>query len=292
VWRGELEQRTLRLSYYPWITQHITPQDLRRSVNDFAIELGEQLTSVTGQPQYIEVQQPVEVPRQVEMICTGLTEIGLMNPLGYVFARRREARVALLAVALRVVDGKVGPTYFAQIYTNKKTALRPDALSAARNRRLGFGLPFSTSNFLIPAEMLAASGIHPFASFSRVEFLGGHEHVAKAVYEGSIDLGAGHDGVIADLSRQYGYGDASERLVQLARSAPIPSDPVVVSVEPSLHAPLIDSLKRTAATPRGSQALERFWGDVRGLDTIGAAAYDGLERSLERLGLREEDLLR
>jgi phosphonate transport system substrate-binding protein len=88
-------------------------------------------------------------------------------------------------------------------------------LEQLRGRAIGYGTPYSTSNFLIPALEIKKAGLHPFTAFSRIEFVGGHELVAKAVYEGRLDAGAGHDGVIADLSNQYGYGDSAEKLVTL-----------------------------------------------------------------------------
>lgn len=288
---------TFPLSYYPWITQHVAPDELRRYVIDFARELGSQLTALSGTDYYIEVQQPVEVPRQIEMIASGLTTIALMNPLGYVFARARQPAVEAIAVALREIDGKVGPTYFAQLYTNKKTAIRfsdPKGLAVARGKSIGYGVPYSTSNFLVPAYHLATKlGVHPFAFFSRAEFVGGHELVAKAVYEGRVDIGAGHDGVIKDLARQYGYGDAEDRLVTIARSEPIPSDPVAVHLaDPAQRALLLNALVATAGTAVGAEALRRFWGMVAGLAPIAPDAYALLDSAMTRLGLTEQDVLR
>lgn len=289
--------QTLTLSYYPWITQHITPAELRRWVNDFATELGNQLSRIAKAQYYIEVQQPVEVPRQIEMIVSGQSQIALMNPLGYVFARNRDKTVQAIAVALREIDGKVGPTYFAQLYTTKKTAIRLDdqkGRDVASGKIIGYGLPYSTSNFLIPAYHLAEKlSIHPFAYFSRAEFIGGHETVAKAVYEGRVDIGAGHDGVIKDLARQYGYGDAEERLVQIARSEPIVSDPVVAHItDEQLRTHVTQAFLETAKTPVGQMSLRRFWGMVQGLEPVAPDAWSLLTTAMARLGLREQDVIR
>jgi ABC-type phosphate/phosphonate transport system substrate-binding protein len=54
-----------------------------------------------------------------------------------------------------------------------------------------------------------------YTSFASVQFLGGHDLVAGAVYEGRFDVGAGHDGVIDDLANQPGCGDARDVLVRL-----------------------------------------------------------------------------
>ena len=53
-------------------------------------------------------------------------------------------------------------------------------------------------------------GLNVYSTFNKMQFFGGHNIVAMAVYNGQTDVGAGHDGVIVDLSGQYGYGDAAE----------------------------------------------------------------------------------
>ena len=75
-------------------------------------------------------------------------------------------------------------------------------IDQAVHKLVGYGVPFSTSNFLIPALDLRKKQIHAFCDFKTVQFLGGHDLVAKAVYNQQVALGAGHDGVIIDLSKQ------------------------------------------------------------------------------------------
>ncbi len=242
-------------------------------------------------PPQLRPAAPVDVPKQVELIAGGSCEIALMNPLGYVFAHRRNVSVESVALAQRIIDGQVGDTYYAQIYVNKRSAIRkPEQL---RGRAIGYGTPYSPSNFLIPALQIKKAGLHPFTGFTRIEFVGGHELVAKAVYEGRFDAGAGHDGVVADLCSQDGYGDAAERLVTLLRSDPIPSDPVAVNVRDAGTRKLLqDALLAAAATPDGRQALAVFWGNVQGLSRTTAKAYASLETALTQLGMTEADLLR
>ena len=229
-----------------------------------------------------------------------------MNPLGYVFARGRNERVAANVLAKRIIDGVEGTTYFSQIYTNKRTAVASGEgprgesdddrakrlLRQARNRKLGFGSPQSTSNFLIPALMMQRAGVHPFASFSLVQFVGGHETVARAVYDGTIDIGAGHDGAIHDLSTVYGYGDAEDRLVRIARSSPIPSDPIAVNVPDDERKRIVKALLDAGNDEAGKRAIDVFWGHATGLAETKPEAYDGLKEALTSLGLHEADLIR
>ena len=277
--------------YYPWITQNIDPGVIDREVRRFAAVLQNAIAAASGASAVVQVLPPLDVPKQVEVIAGGGCEIGLMNPLGYVFAHRRNASVESIALAQRIINGQVGDTYYAQVYVNKRSAIRK--AEQLRGRAIGYGTPYSTSNFLIPALEIKKTGLHPFAGFSRIEFVGGHELVAKAVYEGRLDIGAGHDGVIADLSNQYGYGDAAEKLVTILRSDPIPSDPVAVNVTDAATRKLLqDALVTSGGTPDGRQALAIFWGNVQGLSRTTADAYASLETALTQLGLSETDLLK
>lgn len=286
---------TYRLSYYPWITQHRPLEEVHHYVRQFAAVLATAL----GGNSTVTVVPPLEVDKQIDQLLAGAVDIALMNPLGYVFARRRPsgASIASIAIALRFIDGILGDTYFAQLYTRNTMALRkgePALASRLRGRSIGYGVPYSTSNFLVNAWALKQQlGVHPFTFFSKVEFLGGHDIVAKAVYEGRIDVGAGHDGVIIDLANQYGYGDAKEKLVQIVRSDPIPSDPVVARIaDAGERTALQAALVAAGNTPDGKAALEGFWGMAQGLKPIEANTYDLLATIMAEFKLEEKDLLR
>lgn len=307
----------LKLSYYPWLTQNVDPAEIRRQIEVLASIVGSELSKLLGSPATVTVQRAVEVPEQIDKIVSGEHHIALMNPLGYVFARARNPAVTPVAVAERIIDGTVGVTYFSQIYTNKKSAIKklytsqntttekvaeadPKSKEAFRKqifgqpltRSIGFGLPYSTSNFLVPAHDLKRIGVHPFSRLGRTEFLKGHEIIAKAVYDGKVDLGAGHDGVIIDLSNQPGYGDALERLVTLIRSDPIPSDPVAVNLpDDALRSAVQKALVIAGDTEDGKKALIIFWGNTQGLAATDEKPYEELNRIRLELGFEREDLL-
>ena len=141
--------REYRLAYYPWITQHVEQSEIRRNICTFADVVATQLTSLNGETTAVQVLDPIEVPIQVNLIVDGKCDIALMNPLGYVFAHQRAPSVEVAAVALRLIDGVVGNTYYAQLYTHVDTGI--STIQQAHERTVGFGTRFSTSNFLIPA---------------------------------------------------------------------------------------------------------------------------------------------
>ena len=263
----------LRLVYYPWITQNVAQQVIADQIGVFARLIEQQLASA-GTTETVQVMPPVDVPQQIQQVVAGTADIALMNPLGLVFAHNANANAEAVAVAKRIIDGQVGIVYFAQLYAHKKNAIK--ALAKAAGLSVGYGVPFSTSNFLIPAFMLQKAGVHPLLGFERVQFLKGHEIVARAVYEGKVDVGAGHDGVIIDLANQRGYGDAEDVLVQLKRSEPIPSDPIVVTTPDAGRRALLQrAIVAAGETAAGIEALKIFWGNVQGLAATTSAALHG-----------------
>jgi phosphate/phosphite/phosphonate ABC transporter binding protein len=279
-----------RLSYYPWLTQNVSQAEIAAQIGNFARLVETELRTLGQGDAQVQVLPPAEVPEQIEQVAAGTVDIALMNPLGFIFARSRSGNAEAVAIAKRIIDGQVGIVYFAQLYAHKRSAIR--SLEDAKGRSIGYGHAYSTSNFLIPAFMLREAGVHPVFAFSRIEFLKGHEIVARAVYEGSVDLGAGHDGVIVDLARQPGYGDAQDVLVQVARSRPIPSDPVVVTVRDAAER---DTLQRALVaagnTAAGIEALKIFWGNTQGLEATTSEFYAVLGDALAALKLDQSDLL-
>jgi ABC-type phosphate/phosphonate transport system substrate-binding protein len=278
-----------KLVYYPWLTQNVPAKDIADNIGIYAREIENQLTAA-GATETVEVMPPVDVPQQVEQVVNGSADIALMNPLGFVFARSRSANAEAVAVAKRIIDGQVGVSYFAQLYAHKKTAIK----TFKDIKSIGFGVAFSTSNFLVPALMIRQAKIHPLLGFERVQFLGGHDVVARAVYNGVVDVGAGHDGVIIDLSGQRGYGDAQDVLVRLdkGRSEPIPSDPVVVTTpDPARRDVLKRAIVAAGNTEAGLKAMGIFWGKAQGLQETTTEAYAVLSEALRILKLDQADLM-
>jgi phosphonate transport system substrate-binding protein len=300
--------RRLTLSYYPWITQSISGAPLHRAIADFADLLQTELRRGMGEATHLQHLDAMEVPDQLGQIgeppqgeLTG--KIGLLNPVGYAMIHKRVATVEAITVIRRKIGNEpAGPTYKAQFYAHRRTFLRnftnPESdLKVVRGRSLAFGSPQSTSNFLVPAAMLFDAGIHPLNGLSRVEFTGGHDKAAAAVYEGRLEVGVGHDGVIFDLAGKPGYKDAETILQRIVWSSSIPSDPVAIhTADAAVREEVRNALIRVATPGQpnsdGNKVVKRFWGTDEGFEPIAASAYDSLLELMERLKLREDDMLR
>lgn len=291
---------TLSLSYYPWINQRLDPVTLAQTMTQFAALIENALSQQIGSAAKITVLPPLSVPDQIKDISAPpsgsiLGKVALMNPIGYALIHEQLPEVEAISVVLRKIGSNpTGPTYRAQIYTNVLTGIK--SLADLRKRSFAFGSPQSTSNFLVPAYMLWRAGIHPMNAFSRLEFAGGHDLAAKAVYEGRVDAGAGHDGVIIDLATKLGYSNAAERLVRIEWSEDIPSDPIVVNIpDTTLKAAVSKALLAIAKPNEPASAanvlIGKFWGTTEGLATISPDAYRVLLPYMEHLSIRPEDVL-
>jgi phosphonate transport system substrate-binding protein len=277
------------LTYYPWITQHKTPQEIKENIEIFAEALQQELQYQSGNGTTVNVLEPLQVPDQISSIAQGQSQIALMNPLGFVYSRQRNSNIDAAVVALRINDRQVGESYFAQIYTHVDTGIKN--LQDLKKRSMEYGTPQSTSNFIIPAFDLRSNSIHPFAAFKRVEFVGGHDTVAMAVYNKQVEAGAGHDGVIIDLANQPGYNDAKDKLVRIHRSAPIPSDPVAINVnDKSEYQQIQAALVKISTANPSNQAIKEFWGNAQGLKETNYQPYEYLLEAVSSLGLTEEDI--
>lgn len=277
------------LGYYPWITQHIDPPIIRSAVERFAAAFqGELQCKLPGAK--VTVTDPVDVPQQIDRIIANERVIELMNPLGFVFGRLKSRKLEAVAVAQRIIDGTVGVTYFAQLYAHIDSGIT--SIDQASQKSVGYGVTFSTSNFLIPALELQKKKLHPFCHFKGIQFLGGHDKVAKAVYKKEVAVGAGHDGVIIDLSNQAGFEDAQSKLKTVVRSPPIPSDPIAVNISNETERNEVKAaLVRAGGTPEGKQALSDFWGKAQGLEATTSQKYDVIETAIKELHFQAADLL-
>jgi phosphate/phosphite/phosphonate ABC transporter binding protein len=289
---------SFELTFYPWITQAISGSVLAQAVRRFAAVLEPALASALGQQVSLIVLPELDIPDQLAHIRTPPSgragKIALMNPIGYALTHESCPVVECLAVVRRRIGDAVGPTYKSQIYTSVQSGIH--SIKQLRKRTFAFGSPQSTSNFLVPAHVLWRNGLHPMNAFTRLDFAGGHDLAARAVYEGRVDAAAGHDGVILDLAHKQGYGDAGERLVRIEWSEPIPSDPIAAHIPDAamrlaVKRALLSIARPDDASSPGNAAITRFWGTAEGLESITPDGYRGLLRYVTELALRADDLL-
>jgi phosphonate transport system substrate-binding protein len=284
--------KQIELCYYPDITQYRSASDVRSAIELFASILAKDYGERIGEEVYIKVLPVMDVRTQTYHMQDPLggSGIGLMKPVSYVLAHKKNADVIPAAVAWRIIGNVEADTYLGQLFAHKNSGIKSIA-DIKKNHRIAYGDSFSTSNFLIPAMDLYRNGVHPFTSFRMSKFFGGHDGSAKAVYFLEADLGAGHDGAISLLAKEKGFEDAGEMLIPISK-VDIYSDPVAIRKDLVPDAgKLTESLISISGLPEVRRALEDFWGNVTKLGQADPSKYSLIAEALEALNLSDKDIL-
>lgn len=150
----------------------------------------------------------------------GEVDIGSFSPFAYVDAVRG-GKIRIIAQS--VIDGSA--TYRGIIVTSKDTGIK--TLADLRGKRFAFVDPKSASGYVYPRAILVEKGINPDSFFQETLFAGDHMKVIAAVLDGRVDAGATYDGALRIAKAK---GMASENLVIVASTDPIPHDAIAVRI--------------------------------------------------------------
>ena len=148
----------------------------------------------------------------------GTVDIGSFSPFAYIDAVKG-GKIRIIGQS--IIDGS--GTYRGVIVARKDSGLK--TLADVRGKRFAFVDPKSASGYLYPRAMLIERGIAPEKDFKKTFFAGGHDKVIAAVLAGRADAGAIYEGALAVAK---GEGVATENLVTLASTEPIPHDAITV----------------------------------------------------------------
>ena len=157
---------------------------------------------------------------EIEAMRAKKLEVAQFGPLGYVLA----AKVAdAEAVASYGEKGGEPDTYFASIVAPKDKGI--SSLDEVKGKDFAYSDPASTSGHLFPAFLLKDAGIDPDKGIKPV-YAGSHTSAFEALRNGKVDAGELNSETIESAQAEGTY-KASE-FVTLAKSKPIPVDPIAV----------------------------------------------------------------
>jgi len=196
-----------------------------------------------------------------QRIAAGAADLGVYGPASYVLAKRRLPGLRYLATCLVPDDH-----YYSFIIVRRDRAWQ--RLADLKGRTLGLGDRESTSGNLVPRRMFASAGIDVDRDMT-VFLLKRHYRVYEAVAEGTIDAGAAHSGAWDDAVRRHG-----DVFRVLARSAPLPREPVVAA--PHLDAALVQRLRETLAAAARDPAFAAAGGELKGYAVRDEHFYDSV----------------
>jgi phosphonate transport system substrate-binding protein len=255
--------RPLKLSRIPHISQEAT-----RGENE---PLAAYLSKRLGQKVVLDI--PKNYDAVIEQLARGEVDIAILAPLTYVVAKKRMPELVVIAQLVAEGSGQ----YWSYIVTAADGPIQ--TLPQLGGKRFAFVDRRSTSGYLLPLGMLHAADV----KIGRASFAGSHPDAVDLVLRHKVDAGA-----IA--STTFGHmrdAKLNERLRILAKSDPVPFDAVVV--QPNLPKDVVTRLRTTllelsSRTEEGRAVLQGHTLSNGFVDAT-AAHYDGVRRTLEKVGL-------
>ncbi len=162
----------------------------------------------------------------IDKLAGGRSDVGFLGAAAYVKARRKgQVRAVLRAIRHR------HSTYYGVIVVKRGSAIK--TLADLAGRKIAFVDESSGAGYLFPRLLLESAGLE-LGRDLEVVFAGGHHKVVAQVANGSADAGACFEGAQDTLPDP-------EAVVPIARTEPVPGDPVVV--RPGLGPELVNRLR-------------------------------------------------
>lgn len=213
----------------------------------------------------------------VRMASVGEADLVALSPLAYVEARRRGAKLRILATPVE----QGSPTYLGYIIVRSGDA-RYRRVSDLRGARFAFVGQTSTSGYLYARALLREYGIDPDQDLGPTMLAGSHPAVMQAVLEGRADAGAIGSSIMDVTGEPMG---TTEGLRVIGKTARIPFD--AYCVRSDFDDATARRIQRALLAVTKSARLQHdiaeplsFSGWVLGDD----ARYDSVRRALELEG--------
>lgn len=238
----------------------------------------------TDLQQPIEVKVPVNYTAVIEAFGSKRADVAFMNSFGYLLARKKYgAQARLIAVA----QGKT--EYRGQIIVRKG---KVKDVADLHGKTFGFVSPISGSGYITALKCLREKKI----TIKDQSFLGSHDAVVTAVYQGRVDAGATYyvddeGGIPQDARRlvKTQFPDVFEKVERLALTEPLPNEPVVFrgDMPENQKLAIIKSLQKFIATDLGRKTFRELY-HYENLIPVTETVFDSLEQEFARLGLAPE----
>lgn len=251
---------------------------------DVVLASGEAITEVLAEKTGLafEAVVPTSYVGAIEALCAGEADAVALNTFSYIIASERDcANVAL-------VSERFGSTtYGGQIITRADSGIA----SIADLQGVTFCRPdpFSTSGWIIPSITLRAEGLNPDTDLAEVVDAGGHDGVVRAVYDGDCDAGATFVDARGGIE---GYEDASEQVVVIQTSPPIPNDNVAFGAH--VPAEVAEQVTSALLEMAGNEADLEILAALYSWDNLietDDSFYDEFRQQLDAAGVNAEDFV-
>lgn len=235
-----------------------------------------------------EVNVPASFIAVIEALGSKRADMAIMNTFGYIIAHERYGAEAALTGVFKGRD-----VYWGQIIARKDG---PKTLKDINNKKIAFVDPSSGSGFVLPSKLLKDEKVTP----KEVVFAGRHDSVVTMVYQRQVDAGATYhtpidNGVPQDARKLVAtqFPDVFDQIVILAKTDPIPNDPVVFRKDfpPELRKTVVNAIKKMVKEEKGGKILY----DLYHMDDFKDAdlkEYEKVQKMLLDLGKSANELIK
>lgn len=234
------------------------------------------------------VNVPVSFIAVIEALGSKRADMAIMNTFGYIIAHERYGAEAALTGVYKGRD-----VYWGQIIARKDG---PKTLKELNNKKIAFVDPSSGSGFVLPSKLFKDEKVTP----KEVVFAGRHDSVVTMVYQRQVDAGATYhtpvdNGVPQDARKLVltQFPDVFDKIVILAKTQPIPNDPVVFRKDfpPELKKTVVDAIKKMVKEEKGGKILYNLYhmDDFKDADP---KEYEKVQQMLLDLGKSANELIK
>ena len=198
-------------------------------------------------------------------------DIGFLPTFGYVLANQENGAKAVLKTSR-----KGATSYKAQFIVKTGTGI--SKIEDLKGKKFAFVDPASASGYLFPGAFLMSKGIDIQKDLAQVVFLGAHDAVVRAVYNGDVHAGVCFDDARTSLTKEL--PDVMQKISILTYTDPIPNDTVSVrkDLDPALAAKIQDALIKIVKSPEGKDLLMKIY-EIDGFEKANDADYEVVRRT-------------
>ncbi len=237
---------------------------------------------------HVRMQVPTNFIAVVEALGSRRVDVAILNTFGYILAHEKyQAQARLIGM-----NGDVAE-YWGQIITADPTI---KTLHDLTGKKFAYVDPASTSGYVLAAKLFQDEKIR----LGETIFAGKHDSVVTMVYQRRVHAGATYhtlpeNGAPQDARRLVvaQFPDVYEKVRIIAKTGPIPSDPVVFRRDfpRDLESKITASLKSFSSTPQGARALKNLY-HLTGFRDCTDQDYAKARKILLEIGAKVQDLVK
>lgn len=187
----------------------------------------------------------------IEAMGSGKTDIGFLNPAGYVTAKEKGYADVLLKALRHGSD-----SYRAQFVVLKDSPIQ--SIDDIKGKKIAFVDPQSTSGYIYPSVVLKEHGIDPETDV-QATMAGGHDKAILALLRGDVDVAVSFDDARTIVEKTD--PDVMNKTRILAYTENIPNDTVSVRADmpEEWKTKIKDAFLAIAEDPEGKQVIQDIY---------------------------------